>query len=291
MIKKAVTGLFLMTFCGFQTSAQANYDQSGQKQYCLETAWQLQANVQIFEDTQGFKEKCLPLAKALSKKNGNMSASLPNQSLSVFSLENFLYIQENEEERFLAGTKTLINEIESLSLSQDSKSVALLNRKKDNSQNILIFNTSKSGNIAPFRIIEIEDQNFSIDKILFVSNQEILLLNEDLGTALRVDTSKDSRSPRMEDKPQFQFAGKIQKEDQKIKTVSFLNQRILALTEHSVLIYSSTTLELIGETKLTNEESESIEQKIITNQSEDSFSLMAKNGEMITFDFNNKDGE
>lgn len=156
---------------------------------------------------------CFKVAVENARLNRKLYASALGGSLKVFAFKNIIFIQKASALSVISGEMSHLNEIESVALSGDAKTIAVLDRQDDSSggfkKQILFFESSLNGNVAAFSVNNEADVQ-SARSVSFVSNDEILLSvqkrKEDKSLAdveiVSFKNSGDSRSPLKEKKPQ-----------------------------------------------------------------------------------------
>jgi hypothetical protein len=93
----------------------------------------------------------------------------------------------------IAGSDTLIHQIESIAFSPSMDKIAVLNRTRDDKKQILIFPTYRSGNFSPLKVIELDAISKNIVKIDFKTDDFLLILDGDLSKLSYISAVSDSR--------------------------------------------------------------------------------------------------
>ena len=169
-----------------------------------------------------------------------------DQKTLILAYKNILFIQAKIPNQFevnkkkinrksglfiIAGEKTQLSEILSVSLSPDESEVAILNIE-NKQKSILIFPTYMNGNVKPIRVIKLDQPQFSADIIKFnKTTYEIYLLDSERKRIVVISSNANSNSINIADhlKP--------------LKIIdikdSIKNPSLFELTEESILLLDS----------------------------------------------------
>jgi hypothetical protein len=141
-------------------------------------------------------EECFD--QLLLNSNYSNRVSTPDDLLLVVGYKNILFIKSkltkelligtksskknkaklNTQMYILAGNQSKLNDILSITINSDLKTIAVLNRNKNAQLEILIFPTYRSGNFSPMKIISLKNiADDAVDILFHASNDEIFILN------------------------------------------------------------------------------------------------------------------
>ncbi|GEM_PF-6834346 len=138
----------------------------------------------------------------------------PKIGVNTYAHANYLVLEKEEGKyKVYAGSKTGLNNVLGITLSHDGEHVAALNEGQKGNE-IIIFKTSYSGNVAPFKVIRGSELS-AVDQISYNSTGEELYLHDLQNKRISaVSTQKDSRKNTEEFKPVFKELLKL---DDKMK--------------------------------------------------------------------------
>lgn len=109
----------------------------------------------------------------------------------------------------LGGKMTGLNEILALSLSDDGRKLAILNRNDANTKEVLIFSTGSVGNVVPLKIMREDFLNEMSQVSMSGDGEFVMVLDEGKNEIFSISSKADSRSrnPAKAVSPESLFKG------------------------------------------------------------------------------------
>lgn len=115
--------------------------------------------------------------------------------VQVHAYGNSILIDRGKPKKgFIAGDKSRLHEILSVSVSDDGRKIAVLNMDDEGQKEILIFDGTSVGNISPSRLMGNEFINEMSQITLSGDGQVVYALNEGKNEVIAISSNADSRS-------------------------------------------------------------------------------------------------
>jgi hypothetical protein len=126
------------------------------------------------------------------KKTVNSKAIVKtsNNSIEIYGAINSIFIENTKNNTFkvIAGSKSTLNSITAVEYDEMDKSIYILEK---NSGIIKVFSDSIEGNIAPLRVIEINQLVGAVD--LAVNGEHLFILNSKENSVIVINKSANSK--------------------------------------------------------------------------------------------------
>lgn len=201
---KTLSFIFALTF----SIAGASVKASAVELDCMEEG-RLYGSKRHFNSSK-ISQGCQDAVKASAQKLG-IYAQSDDLKLRAYGYGNILLIEDESSGAVklnaIAGEMSSFANIEQLALSPDKKTVAVVNQSIDKegevAREILVFSTSRNGNIAPLRINRSPLLKGSYSLSYSADSKEIVLVSksEEEFKVVSFDSESDSRSPVVSRKP------------------------------------------------------------------------------------------